>query len=97
MSFGGFAQYATQMMRANRAQLQKRKIRNRDQVKKMNEETLGSTDLEFKQVSPAELRKIKRGIREEAETNQNRALLQNRILGVLIIIILVRIALAVWG
>jgi hypothetical protein len=97
MSFGGLAQFATQMMRANRAELQKRKSRNRDQVKKMHEDSLGRTELQFKQVSPAELRKIKRGIREKAEVNQNLELLQNRILGVLILIILVRIALAVWG
>ncbi len=32
MSWGGFAQYANQMMRANREQLKKRKSRNRDML-----------------------------------------------------------------
>lgn len=64
MGGGGFAQYANNVMKANRALVKKRKFKD---IKKMVFEKTGKTEVEFKQVSPEKLARIKSEIRSKAK------------------------------
>ena len=97
MSWGGFAQYANQMMRANREQLKKRKSRNREILDELHEGTAVNTPLEFKEVSAEELYLIKEEIRERAQKSQNRDMLLYAIFSIIVLVIVVRIMLATFS
>ena len=97
MSWGGFAQYANQMMRANREQLKKRKSRNREILDELHEGTVVNAPLEFKEVSAEELYLIKEQIRERAQKSQNRDMLLYAIFSIIVLVIVVRIMLATFS
>ncbi len=72
MGGGGFAQHATTVMKNNRALLKKRKIKD---MRQLLYEQSGKTELEFKQVSPMELARIKTEIRKKAKKSAQRDLI----------------------
>lgn len=70
------------VIRNNRALLKKPKFKD---IKKLVIKVSGKTELEFKQVSPIALARIKKNIRKEAKKAKQRALAIYGILGLLLL------------
>ena len=66
----GSMMHAIKSLKENRALLKRRKIRELKDVLAENQKT--GIDLEFKQVSPSELLRIKRNIRRKARERRQR-------------------------
>lgn len=76
---------ATSVLRGNRALVKKRKFKD---IKQLLLETSGKTEVEFKEVSPSELERIKAEIRSEARRKSQWELLIYGLCALLLLLLL---------